>query len=92
MSNELEKVIEDGNNMKLLLKDDKFDKFYNELTGNMSKNLVKNYSGKDEATKTRIEEQMTMISALQNYINGTIQAGEMAGAELEQYSMENEVA
>ena len=92
MSSELEKVIQEGNDMKLLLEDDKFKKFYDSLTDDLAKSLVKNYSGRDTETRSRIEEQMTMVSGLMNYVNGTVQAGEMAEAQLEQYNAEEEVA
>ena len=36
----------------------------------------------------RVEEQMLMISGLTNFIDGTVQAGQMAQAELDQYNEE----
>ena len=86
---ELDKVIQEGLDMESLLKDDKFKKFYSGFTDKLATNLVKNYSGRDEPTRQRIQEQMIMISGLINFVDGTVQAGQMAQAQLDQYNEEN---
>ncbi len=85
---EIEKVIQEGIDMEALVNDDKFKKCITEKFETLSKNLVKNYTTKSDDIKTRIEIQMTMISAFENFCEGTVQAGKMAAAELESYREE----
>ncbi len=87
---EIDKVIQEGIDMEALMNDDRFKSCIVNKFDELSKNLVKNYIQKDDGTKKMIEYQMSMISGFTNFCEGTVQAGQMAAAELVSYSEESE--
>ena len=87
---ELNKVIQEGLDMEALMKDDKFKAFYERVTKELRINLVAAINTPDDKKKEQVLNQMTFSAGLENYVIGTIQAGEMCKAELDQLNAENE--
>ena len=88
MRKELTSAIEAGHDMKALMKDEAFTKFYKNITGELATSLALNYSYKDSITRKRIEEQMIFCSGFVNYIDGLMVAGELAQEQLVELNSE----
>ena len=88
MRTELTQAIVAGDKMQALMKEDTFSEFYTEITEKLAMNLALNYSYKDDTTRRRIEEQMIFCSGFANYIDGVVNSGELAKAQLEELNNE----
>ncbi len=86
MTEELNKVIQEGDDMVALMEDDKFKAFYERVTKELRINLVGAYNTPDDKKRKAIEDQMKFSAGLENYCVGTQQAGDMAKAQLEEYN------
>ncbi len=83
---ELNRVIQEGRDMATLMKDDTFKSFYERVTKELRINLVGAYNTPDEKKRKAIQDQIIFSAGLENYCVGTIQAGDMAEAQLEEYT------
>ena len=79
---EIDKVIEDGATYATYLKDDTVKAIIEDLE-KLAQNLALNYSMRDNDQRRRMEEQMIMCSGFINYMDGMVNAGEFAEAQLE---------
>jgi hypothetical protein len=79
---ELEKSVATGNMITKLVDTEEFKWFRKLLSDEVGKELVLRYAYRDEATRKRMEEQMIMISALENFIDGTIKKSAIDAIQL----------
>ncbi|MCI4437724.1 MAG: hypothetical protein JHC33_13030 [Ignisphaera sp.] len=88
---ELEKSITTGKLIAKLSDTDEFKELRRILKEEVGQELVLRYAYRDEATRNRMQEQMIMISAFENFITGTIQKGEIDAIQLQELLERSEV-
>jgi hypothetical protein len=88
---ELEKSITTGKLITKLSDTDEFKELRRILKEEVGQELVLRYAYRDEATRNRMQEQMIMISAFENFITGTIQKGEIDAIQLQELLERSEV-
>lgn len=79
---ELEKSVTAGKNMEAFAKTEEFKWFKEYISNEIARELVEKYAYRDETTRKRMEEQMIMISAFNNLVEGTIRKGAIDAEQL----------